>query len=232
MVAIVRRASARARPTAMARSPENCAPRRRSCAATPSADRSRNPCLAKPSPSGPLFPGSWGSPAATRGRYIRTQFSATNPRGISTASVSLLETANAGAVSATRAIARTRASLYVDDLSSFKMMPRSSGSAPAPSSGSLRHIETHCTSGLPSASGWLTDLRTASPWDLANASISPAGAGHIGRSRSDGPSRRLSRRTPPGLSRVTSLRNARGRTAGGTCIHTALSRIRSKGRPV
>jgi hypothetical protein len=36
---------------------------------------------------------------------------------------------------------------------------------------------------------------------------------------------------PPGLRRVTRLRKARVRSVGGTCIHTALSNIRSKDSP-
>ena len=54
-----------------------------------------------------------------------------------------------------------------------------------------------------------------------------AGAGHIARPDSGGPSRKLISTTPPGLSRVASFRNARARAGGGICIHTALSRIRS-----
>ena len=37
---------------------------------------------------------------------------------------------------------------------------------------------------------------------------------------------------PPGLSRLTSFRNARARSDGATCIQTALSRITSNAKPV
>src|SRR4051794_12668191 len=39
-----------------------------------------------------------------------------------------------------RATARKSPSLYVEDVSSLRMMPRSNGRAPAPSSGSRRHM--------------------------------------------------------------------------------------------
>ena len=53
-------------------------------------------------------------------------------------------------------------------------------------------------------------------------------AGSIGRSAGGGPWRSVSIMLPPGLITETSLRNARARAPAGTCIHTALSQIRSK----
>jgi hypothetical protein len=97
---------------AVARSPINRAPFRRSCAATPSGDSARNPSFAKPSPLAPAFPGACGRPAETSGRYMRTQLTATSPSGSSTTSSPLAcATARAGAVSTIRATARSRASL-------------------------------------------------------------------------------------------------------------------------
>ena len=51
------------------------------------------------------------------------------------------------------------------------------------------------------------------------------------RPDSDGPFRSVTARKPPGLSRVINFRNARLRSAGGTCIQTALSRMKSKDTP-
>ena len=56
--------------------------------------------------------------------------------------------------------------------------------------------------------------------------------GCMPRLGSPGPSRRVMASRPPGRSRQTSLRKARGRSAGRTCIQTALSRIASADSPV
>ena len=50
----------------------------------------------------------------------------------------------------------------------------------------------------------------------------------MGRLGSGGPWRKLSIMLAPGLITDTSLRKALRRWLGGTCIHTALSQIKSK----
>ena len=70
-----------------------------------------------------------------------------------------------------------------------------------------------------------------SPNSSPSRSISAALVSCIGRSAGAGPWRRVSTSRPPGFRRVTSLRKARCRSAGTTCIHTALSQTRSNIRP-
>jgi 2-iminobutanoate/2-iminopropanoate deaminase len=86
--------------------------------------------------------------------------------------------ANEGVPSATRKIARKSASLYVEDLSSFRIMPRRSGKAPVPSSGSWRQSCVHDTPGRWRRSGARIDRSTARPCERAKTSISPAEVGH------------------------------------------------------
>ena len=80
----------------------------------------------------------------------------------------------------------------------------------------------------PKTSGTRSLRTVCRPCRRASTSTSAAVAGSIGRSAGGGPWRSVSIMLPPGLITETSLRNARARALAGTCIHTALTQIRSK----
>ncbi len=80
----------------------------------------------------------------------------------------------------------------------------------------------------PKMSGTRSLRTVCRPCRRASTSTSAAVADSIGRSAGGGPWRSVNIMLPPGLITETSFRNARARAPGGTCIHTALSQIRSK----
>ena len=89
-------------------------------------------------------------------------------------------------------------------------------------------MTSHAIPSRPKTSGTRSLRTVCRPCRRASTSTSAAVADSIGRSAGGGPWRRVSIMLPPGLITETSFRNARARALVGTCIHTALSQIRSK----